>query len=526
MKRFSKPLALLLSLLMAFCCVSCGDDTPSLEEFFTGESQVYVSVSQTKGKKIYANAGKYIETEDIEGEITRTFYENGKTVQFKMNSDISLINEKTGTKADFDNLKTKDVLMVDLDNGEIFLVSVLDSVTVKNDTSKDEDYLADFPEDTSSYPDDSEKIGKAAEILAEDIFIDNKLYSTKDKDTAALRIDSGKVSLSNLRIQKQGDSTNLSNSKLFGLNSALLIRNSANFRIKDSEIVSDAEGATSIFAYSSGTVAYCDSMIISALGKKSYGAAASAGAILHLKNSSVFAGNGGASAVYAGVGGRVKLQDSTLTADAKTSPALIAAGVVKADNCSFSSRSTEALVISAGADVTLNNCRVSGTKDDFEDITNRDLYSIYIYGDKESPAVFNVNGGELASTHSTHFRVSGASAEIALNATIIGSYGASFLKATDGADLNLSFENMLITPKLDIEAGCSLTLTVKNGSNVSAALGDKDGLVKASLVVEDGGVFALTGDTYLESFVGDYANLQFGGYKLFVAGEEVVKNGN
>lgn len=526
MKHFSRLLALFLAVLMSFCCVSCGDKSVPIEEVYGSESQVYVAVEKVKGKTITAVAGKFFENTEDEQEVKRTFYDNGKKVRFKIDKDVYLVNEKNNTKAELDRVNQSDVLLVELDNGEVFLVTILDNVIVKKTNGQDENYSDEFEPDTSTYPDDNGKIGNFENIVDKDGFIDNKSFTTTKEDTNALRIDGAKVTLSNLRIEKSSDCTKIDNGRLYGLNSALLIRKSAQLKIKDSQIVTDGISATGIFANSKGTVALCDASVISVLEKQSYAAAASSGAILHLKNSSLSAQNASSAGIYAGVGGRIKVEDCEIIADAKTSPALITAGIVKAYNSSFTSRSTESVVVSSGGQVYFKDCNLKGSKDDFTDIKNRDLYSVYLYGDKAEPAVISMDGGSIADTNFNVFRVSGTDAEISINKTQIGSYGSSLIKVTDGGSVSFSAANMLISPKFDVEDGCSISVTVKNGCDMSAKLGDVNSLTKASLKVEDGGRFNLTADTYLESFEGDYANVEFGGYKLFVAGKEVVKNGN
>lgn len=79
--------------------------------------------------------------------------------------------------------------------------------------------------------------------------ISNGEYSSSNADENAILISGGKSTISDVSINKTGDSSEGDNTSFYGINSSIVAKDGANATIKNAIINTDANGANGVFSY-------------------------------------------------------------------------------------------------------------------------------------------------------------------------------------------------------------------------------------------------------------------------------------
>jgi len=89
--------------------------------------------------------------------------------------------------------------------------------------------------------------------------IDNSKFTSSSPDEIALYLKGFTYIIDNITIIKTGDTKNIENSYLYGINSALYINTCKDMNITNSNITINGEGAIGIYSYASSTITYQNS---------------------------------------------------------------------------------------------------------------------------------------------------------------------------------------------------------------------------------------------------------------------------
>ena len=83
----------------------------------------------------------------------------------------------------------------------------------------------------------------------EDCFAKGNVSSSKADGNVILVKDGGNFSMTNIKVSKSGDASDLDNANLYGLNAAFLVLNSSTSTIYESTFTTNGKGANALFAY-------------------------------------------------------------------------------------------------------------------------------------------------------------------------------------------------------------------------------------------------------------------------------------
>ena len=83
----------------------------------------------------------------------------------------------------------------------------------------------------------------------EDCFAKGNVSSSKADRNVILVKDGGNFSMTNIKVSKSGDASDLDNANLYGLNAAFLVLNSSTSTIYESTFTTNGKGANALFAY-------------------------------------------------------------------------------------------------------------------------------------------------------------------------------------------------------------------------------------------------------------------------------------
>ena len=90
----------------------------------------------------------------------------------------------------------------------------------------------------------------AVNEITEDTTIESGEYSSETKDENAILVKGDiDVKISNIKVDKTGDSDGGDNTSFYGINSALIAKDGANLTLSNINVTTDAVGANGVFSY-------------------------------------------------------------------------------------------------------------------------------------------------------------------------------------------------------------------------------------------------------------------------------------
>ncbi len=425
-----------------------------------------------------------------------------QTVQVKNDDDIEFykIENEVHTVSKWESIKKGDILRVEFDDGEIDEIYILKDCLAKV-VELEPDENPDFDN------------GKAEHTVSKNKTLANSSFNTKKSDTNALRINKAAVTITNVTINKTGDSDEYQDALEFGKNAAFLIQQSAKVKLKDSEVLSKAEGSSGLFIYGNKTTAECDQMIISTAGEYSP-AAISKGKLLAFSSCEIIAKNERSSALEALLG-TMRLNDCRASTYGTFSPTVLVKSVFEAKNSSFTAQSSEVLKI-VGGSAELDDCSLSGTRENFQDVTDKNLYTVMV-----NDGALVMKGCTFKNVNNDLFKISKNSRISLENMSVFASNG-SFASLNDQAFLDLTLTDTATDLTFSCNGKADVCITLNGYCDVAGIANSAESPITLSITANDQSLISLSGDTYLASFEGELSSVRANGFKLFVAGKQVI----
>ena len=245
--------------------------------------------------------------------------------------------------------------------------------------------------------------GKSANItytankeISEDSTIEDGEYSsTTSNENAIIATGDVDVNLSNVTVDKTGDSDGGDSCNFYGNNSAILAKDGANLTITNATITTEADGANGVF---------------------SYGGSATA------NNSS-------------SDGITVTISDSKITTTGTGSPSIYSTADITVNDATLVAKASEGIVIEGANTVTIDNCDLtdSNTKLNGQSTTYKNIFLYQsMSGDASNGnAIFTAKNSKITTNKGDSFYITNTTATINLtNNTIINNDSTgNFLRA-------------------------------------------------------------------------------------------------
>lgn len=377
--------------------------------------------------------------------------------------------------------------------------------------------------DTTSeyvYPDDTSYNGISANVFSNDELLQNKSFTTAQKNSNALRLERGEFVLAGVSVAKKGgNSENINHSRLFGRNSALYIRSGAKVTVKDSQIMSKARGASAIFAYAAKTDVLCDSDMISAAGDNSAAVVSAGGAVVEIANSSVVSSGENSPGVMAGDGGKLVVKSSSVLTGGIESPVISVKGELLAEKCSFSAERSNAITVKSGGKAILRDCDLSGTRKNFQDVNDTDLYTVSVGGGDEE-ASLSLYDCRFENVKNDLFKI-GNNSVLTLSNIEVGFAGGKVFRFEQNAKAVINLEKINLSLFFAGDTKANITVNLLEGTEFYGSFGEKNGVTEYTVNLSDDSKITLNANTYLSAFTGNLENVDTSGFKLYVEGKRV-----
>ena len=387
------------------------------------------------------------------------------------------------------------------------------------------------------------------EALKDDDLSDETYESnTKDENTILVYGDVD-VNMSNITVNKSGDSDGDDNTSFYGINSAILAKSGASVVIKNSTINTNATGANGVFSYggsattnnssNDGTTVTISDSTITTTKDNSGGIMTTGGGLMNAYNLTINTSGVSSAAIRSDRGGgKVNVDGGTYTTTGQGSPTIYSTADITVSNAKLIAKASEGVVIEGKNSVTLNNVTLTDTNNKLNGKSTT-YKNIFLYqsmsGDASNgTSSFTSKNSKITTNKGDTFYVTNTTAVIDLeNNTITNNdKSGAFLRikkdswgnsGSNGGNVTLKTTNQLINGDIVVDSISTLTMNLKN-SNFTGKINKANGAKSIDLNIDKDTKIKLTGNSYVTSFTNEdtsNSNVDFNGYKLYVNGKAI-----
>lgn len=384
--------------------------------------------------------------------------------------------------------------------------------------------------------------------ISEDSTIESGEYSsTTSNENAIIATGDVDVNLSNITVDKTGDSDGGDSSNFYGNNSAILAKNGANLTIKNATITTEADGANGVFSYggsattnnssSDGTTITISDSTITTTGGNSGGIMTTGGGTTNASNLTINTSGTSSAAIRSDRGGgTVKVNGGTYTTTGNGSPSIYSTADITVNDATLVAKASEGIVIEGANTVTINNCDLtdSNTKLNGQSTTYKNIFLYQsMSGDASNGnATFTAKNSKITTNNGDTFYITNTTATINLtNNTIVNNDSTgNFLRAqkdswgntgSNGGNVILIMTQQNAEGNIVIDSISTLDMTMSENSYYEGTINGSNEAKSITLKLDSTSKIKLTGDSYITSLEADdttYSNIDFNGYKLYVNG--------
>lgn len=380
--------------------------------------------------------------------------------------------------------------------------------------------------------------GEAAVIIDRDASTTAERYASDHVNENALRV-AGEITalISDMQLDKTGDSEQMGNSSQIGLNAGLLATDGASATLARAAIRTDGVGANAVFAYGLDTTVTVADSAITTCGEHSEGVAVAGGATLEGTGLSVETQGNGSAAIRANPGGgSMRLVGGTYVTAGIGSPAVDAAGEVLLSAATLTAAASSAVVAQGNSSVILVDCTVTGNAQGVDGVKDgQTLHNVMLYPGVQDGALagesnFRMTGGRLTALTGDQFYVTNTACRIELTGvtlttaqgnllTVEGNQGAqgSGQPGENGGDCVLVADAQTLEGVVSVDAASNLDFTLQNGSHFTGTVNPDGAAGAVHITLDATSAWTLTADAYIQTFAGDRAQVHTNGFTLHIA---------
>ena len=374
-------------------------------------------------------------------------------------------------------------------------------------------------------------------------------YTSTSKDENALLISGSTTEISNITVNKTGDSDGGDSTSFYGNNSAILAKDGANLTLNNITVTTDATGANGVFSYggsattnnssSDGTSITISDSSITTTKDNSGGIMTTGGGIMNASNLTIqTAGTSSAAIRTDRGGGTVNVDGGTYTTTGQGSPTIYSTANITVKNAKLVSKASEGIVIEGKNSVTIENSTLidSNTKLNGQSTTYKNIFLYQsMSGDAaDGSATFTAKNSSITTNNGDTFYVTNTKAIINLENNFITNNDSSgnLLRiqkdswgntGSNGGEVTFNMTNQTAIGNIVVDSISTLEMNLSKSYYEGTINGDNSAK-EISLKLSKDSTIKLTGDSYITSLEDDdtsYSNIDFNGYKLYVNGTSI-----
>ena len=387
--------------------------------------------------------------------------------------------------------------------------------------------------------------------ITEDTEINEGGYSSTIKDENAIMVNGDvDVNISNIIVNKTGDSDGGDSTSFYGTNSAILAKSGANLTLKNITVNTDATGANGVFSYggsattnnsnSDGTTITISDSKITTKKDNSGGIMTTGGGIMNAYNLDIETYGTSSAAIRTDRGGgTVTVDGGTYKTTGQGSPTIYSTADITVSNATLTAEASEGIVIEGKNSVTINNVTLTDTNNKLNGQSTT-YKNIFLYQSMSGDAangnsVFTANNSTITTNKGDTFYITNTSSTINLtnNQIINNDSTGNFLRAqadswgtngSNGGNVTLNMTNQKALGNIVIDKISTLVLNMKESSYFEGTINGENSAKSIKLNLDSTSKIKLTGDSYVTEFTNSdstNSNIDFNGYKLYVNGTSV-----
>ncbi len=392
----------------------------------------------------------------------------------------------------------------------------------------------------------------AVKEITEEKDINGESYESKKADENVILISGVKSTLSNITINKTGDSNGGDNTSFYGTNSAILAKGGAKVTIKNATITTAATGSNGVFSYggsattsnssSDGTTINISDSKITTSKDNSGGIMTTGGGVMNATNLTIKTSGISSAAIRSDRGGgTVVVNKGTYTTTGQGSPAVYSTADITVKNATLISKASEGLIIEGKNKITIDNVKLTDTNNKLNGQSTT-YKNIFIYqsmsGDADTgTAEFSSKNSTIITNKGDTIYVTNTKANITLenNKFINNDSTSNFIRiqkdswgtsGSNGGEVSLKLINQAVTGNIVVDSISTLSMNLTNSSNYEGTINSKNEAKQIKIVLDKSSKIKLTGNSYISSLEdsdSSYSNIDLNGYKLYVNGKELKK---
>ena len=369
-------------------------------------------------------------------------------------------------------------------------------------------------------------------------------YTSTNKDENALLVSGSTTEISNITVNKTGDSDGGDSTSFYGNNSAILAKDGTNLTLNNITVTTDATGANGIFSYggsattnnssSDGTSITISDSSITTMKDNSGGIMTTGGGIMNASNLIIQAAGTSSAAIRTDRGGgTVNVDDGTYTTTGQGSPTIYSTANITVKNAKLVSKASEGIVIEGKNSVTIENSTLidSNTKLNGQSTTYKNIFLYQsMSGDAaDGSATFTAKNSSITTNNGDTFYVTNTKAIINLENNFITNNDSSgnLLRiqkdswgntGSNGGEVTFNMTNQTAIGNIVVDSISTLEMNLSKSYYEGTINGDNSAK-EISLKLSKDSTIKLTGDSYITSLEDEdtsYSNIDFNGYKLYV----------
>jgi len=388
------------------------------------------------------------------------------------------------------------------------------------------------------------------EIKESTTLTSGEYFSYSSDENALLVSGDIDVELSNITVDKTGDSDGGDNTSFYGTNSGIIAKDGVNLTLRNITVETNAVGANGVFCYGGSattnnsnsdgtTVNISDSKIITTKDN-SGGIMTTGGGIMNATNLEIMTSGISSAAIRTDRGGgTVNVDGGTYKTTGQGSPAVYSTANITVKNADLISTVSEGVVIEGNNKVILENVTLTDTNNQLNGKSTT-YKNIFLYQSMSGDAAEGIS--EFSSKNSTIITnkgdtlyVTNTSSKITLtnNKIINNDSTGNFLRVqkdswgnsgSNGGNVTLIMQEQKATGRVVVDSISTLDMTMEENSYYEGTINGDNSAKEIKLTLDKSSKIKLTGDSYVTSIDdadSSYSNIDFNGYKLYVNGKAI-----
>ncbi len=387
------------------------------------------------------------------------------------------------------------------------------------------------------------------EITKDTTITSGEYESSKADENVILVSGNIKAGLSNINVNKTGDSDGGDNTSFYGINSAILAKDGVTLTLKNITIETNATGANGVFSYGGSattnnsnsdetTINISDSKIITKKDN-SGGIMTTGGGITNANNLTIETSGISSAAIRSDRGGgTVNIDGGTYKTTGQGSPSIYSTADITVKNAKLIATASEGIVIEGKNKVTIENVNLDDTNNKLNGQSTT-YKNIFLYqsmsGDADNGmSEFTAKNSKITTNKGDTLYITNTTSKINLtNNTIINNDSTgNFLRAkadswgnsnSNGGIVTLIMNNQKAEGNIVIDSVSTLDMTMNSSTYIGTI--NRDNTAKTiKLKLDKNSKVKLMGDSYITSLENNdssNSNIDFNGYKLFVSGQSI-----